>query len=609
MTARRRLLVASLPLVVLGALLAWALVCALQARTLLLDAAAGLESVAGEGLDEVEDIQDLQARVARAHDQAERARDLMLQPAPALLARVPVLGRTLAAERDTARAAASVLEVADRALPLVNEVALQGGATDVALLARLADELDRGAVQARTAQDVLAGIELGLTPASVGEAVGTARSGLEGLDGRLGSAAAVVRAARGLLGGDAPRTIVVAVMNNAELRGAGGYASSVALVRTDGGEVDVGPLQDTNDVDDEAEDATRVPAPADVQRRFGPYFADTTTWKNVLMSADGPSSASTLCEVVKVSLQAPCDGVVLLDVPTLADLMQLRGPVTLPSGEQVAGDDLVRGLLVDSYDVADNRQSARRDALLLAADAAVDQLFEGGLGGVELLRVVRDAAAGRHLQVWSAVEQEQRALLEVGATGSADPAGDDLGLVVLNQFSVSKLDYWVDREVALSAVVGPDTATVTQEVTLAMDYPDGLSTYVTGTRGGRLLGLLEVAVAQDAQVREVLRDGQPVDHRLDTDTGSQRVVLQADVGNRESVTWTVVYEVPLSDGTYRVRLLPQPLVRDARLRLSVSAAPGYALVEGSVASDEPFADASVVEAVAVPAAVDDAAAG
>jgi hypothetical protein len=430
--------------------------------------------------------------------------------------------------------------------------------------------------------------------AAVTEARGLLLPAAEG----LGPAAAGLRAVRGLLGGEGPRTLVVAVMNNAEARGAGGYVPSVAVVRTDRGAVDVGSFVDTNMLDDPPETAVRVPAPAAFSERWGRLLADTTLWKNVTVSPHGPDVAAVLCELARARLDAGCDGVLLVDVPALAEVMSLGGPVQL-SGETLEGEELVEALLVEAYAEAEDlglAQVERRAMLLAAADGAVAQLLGERLTALPVLRLLGRTAAERRLVLWSAREQDQRALERAGLSGSVDPDGGDLSLVSLNQFSAGKLDYYLRREVAVDVEVGLEVARVEQRVRLLLDHPADLPRYVLGTKEGRLEHLVDLGLARGATAVQVHRDGEPQAFELvEDDRGAARVSFVSVLERGGSTELLLRYEVPLDDGTYRLEVLPQPLAQDASLDLSVRAGQGLVLADGPVTEQGPLARSRTVE--------------
>ena len=573
----------------------WGVLAGLAARGDLLEVREVVEQVRDEP---PADAQALRQQLEPAVRAAANARRTLTRPGPALVARLPVLGRSLAVERDAAITADVLLETADTLLAGVDRLQVDGGGVDVTLLRGMAADLDRAGRELQGPLSRLRTAPLRFTPGSVRGAVEELRDELAGLDDSLRSTAAAADAFAGLLGADGQRTLAIVLMNNAELRGAGGYGGSFALMRTDGGRFSLGAFQDVNEVQDSAERARRVPAPDDYAARWGRYLADSTLWKNTLMSADQPASASVTCEVVRLAPGEPCDGVLLLDVPALARLVELSGPVDLGGGERISGDNLVEALLVEAYaDTGDTAgdQAQRRQRLRTAADDAVSGLLDSRLVGVEALRTLADAVRGRHLAVWSARPEEQEALHAAGLSGAVDPEGDDLNLVAVNQFSAGKLDYYVTRSVGLLAIVDAQEVQVTQKVTLSLDTPPGLPPYVLGTRGGRLEELMDIAVSPAATQVIVRKDGREVPAVIAQESGSRRVEVPVELVDGGRVTWEISYRVPVQDGRYRLRLLPQPLAVDAVLHLAVVAEEGRRLTDGEVLYDGAYDRARTIE--------------
>lgn len=596
--SRRRLraLLVGGVLVAVSLVTVWSAWAALAARGELLAARDGLRRVAEAG-----DLADAPDAVARAREQAASAAARLSAPGPALVAAVPVLGRSLAAERAVAQATADVLIVSERLLPLVDRAGgSSGGAVSLPGLQELADELDRSSRQLERPVAALVDADVSLTPAPVADAVREAQDTLAGADVTLARAAAGVRAAAGLLGGAGPRTLVLGVMNNAELRGAGGYVSSFAVVRTDAGIVSVEPFTDVNAVQAPPARAVQVPSSPTYAASYGRYLADTTLWKNVMMSPHVPDSARVMCEVARLSPGVPCDGALLVDIPALADIMSLAGPVQI-GDDVVVGDDLVEALLVEAYSDAGglgDAQIARRTSLLASADQALVRLLSQPFSGLHPARLLAETSGGRHLAVWSARPDEQQALLEAGVAGSADPAGADLSLFAVNQLSNSKLDYYARRSVDVQVEVSLTTAQVEQRFRVELRVPDDLPAYVVGPRG-RLEELLEMRVSPAARDVTLRKDG--VVQSFDTQTdanGATRITDLLVLPQGGSVEYTLRYTVPLPEGRYRLQLLPQPLARDAWLSAQVRPAAGLTLGGRGVHVEEPFSASRSFEVTA-----------
>jgi hypothetical protein len=230
-----------------------------------------------------------------------------------------------------------------------------------------------------------------------------------------------------------------------------------------------------------------------------------------------------------------------------------------------------------------------------AADRGLAELLTRDVAGADVAGMLLAAVRGRHLTLWSVDPDEQAALVEAGLAGAADPQGADLSLAAMNQFSISKLDQYVDRAVSVDVEVGPERAHVTQQVTLSLDAPENLDSIVEGL--GRLTGELDLATALDAELLSVERDGEPVPFRREVEAGSTRVVVFPEVDDGASATWRVRYTTPVQGGTYRLLLLPQPLASDAVLNLDVRPVEGTAFgrVQGELSYSGPFSQARTVE--------------
>jgi hypothetical protein len=112
-------------------------------------------------------------------------------------------------------------------------------------------------------------------------------------------------------------------------------------------------------------------------------------------------------------------------------------------------------------------------------------------------------------------------------------------------------------------------------------------------------------VAQEAVFRSLRKDGGPTIGEVRRGVERTRVHTYVELARGQSVQLELRYSVPLQDGRYRLRLLPQPLARDAALRLSVDAAAGLELRTtgpegrpGPVRRDGPWAESELVSVVA-----------
>lgn len=563
--------------------------------------------------DAEDDLARLQEPLDRAQDLVGRADRQLSSPAVRIVAALPLVGRSLAAER-------AVADVVDSALAGTAAVVEAGpslrtaGGIDLTRLRALTDRLEPLAEQAAADLQALRDTSTGLTPAAVPRAVREVDQTVSPLVETLQRASQGAELAFGLLGGGGPRPLLFALQNNAELRGTGGYVSSVAPGVAADGRLALDRFVDVVDVADPPGATRTVPAPAEFVEDYGPFLADTTLWREWTMSPDVPDAASVTAEVARELLGRQPDVVVLLDVPALAGILGVADrPVRLPDGSTVEPDALADALLVGTYARAGSDlddQEARRAALQAAAGATVAELLQSDLPVLPLVRELGRLAAGRHLALWSADVQEQAALEALGLAGSADPEGDDLALVSVNNLNANKLDVYVERRVTVEATVGADSAEVVQRVTLENRAPADLVPYVAGIQTpGTVRERLELSISPQARFTSLRKDGSLTTGDVRSGQERTRVHTFVELARGQRVEVVLRYSVPVDEGRYRLRLLPQPLAEDAQLDVVVRPAPGHVLeqvagadqVDGRAVRTGPWARTELVEVRTSPA--------
>ncbi|HWG92633.1 MAG TPA: DUF4012 domain-containing protein [Mycobacteriales bacterium] len=569
-------------------LLGWTAVVVLSVEDDLRAARTALDEAAEPGASS----EDVRAGLAAAEGRLRTASGRLAGPAPALTARLPLVGRTPEALRRTSEAVLAgvvggraVLETALDGRPLVSD-----GRLDLDRLAEVADRLRGSADLLEGPAARLAGAPSTLVPGEVADGTRSAQERLVGLPADLREAAAAVDALRGLAGADGPRRLLVVLQNNAELRATGGLVSVFAEAELDDGVLRLGGFRDVEEVADLAPQARPVPAPEDYERLFGPLLAATTLWKNTNTDPHVPTSSAVLARVAEATTGTRPDAVLWLDVRAVAAVLDATSPAVLPDGTELTAANAVEVLLSGAYEgVADDlaEQDARRARLRAAADAVVSRLLTGTPDVPRLARSLGDAAAGRHLALWSADPGAQAAWEAAGLAGAAAPAaGHDVATVALHNAGAgddlgTKLDYYARRAVAVRVRLDDDEAVVEQEVVLRNEAPaEGLSRYVAGgVSPGTLNELAWFAVPAGAQDLALERSGQRLVATALPWHGAALVPDAVSLPAGTSTTWVLRYRVPLEDGRYRLTAVPQPLAVDATLALDVTGPDGADLVD------------------------------
>lgn len=574
---------------------AWTAVELLQVRDELTDARELLETAA----DAAEPGQAL-PELTRAQALLSGADARLGRPGPVVIGALPIVGRTVDAVRATAAAGEAAVTGGIGVLEAVPDSLLVGGRLDLQGTRQVESAVRAAAERTHDPVARLSGTELTAVPGALSDAVREAQDRLEEVPRTLLRVADGLAAVQGVLGAEGDRRLLIVLQNNAELRATGGLVSVFTQATTSNGELRLEQFQEVEAVADRVEQARRVPAPQDFRDLYGPYKADTTLWKNVNMSADVPTSSSVLANVAAATLPVQPDVIVWVDVPAIAALLRATGPVGLPDGSELTADNVVRRLLSEAYADADEQalgQDRRQDELRAAADAALGQLLDpqGKLSATRLARELADAAAGRHLTVWSADAQEQAQLEAARLAGRVRADGGDLSSFTVHNLGGgsdqgNKIDYYGRRQVSVRVEIAPDHAVVEQELAVRNTAPEqGLPSYVAGLdEPGTANALVTLAAPSDAVIEVVQRDDQNL--VLTPQPLLDHVVLQdvVSIPPGQTVTWRMRYRLPIEAGRYSARLLPQPLPVDAGLLLEVRAVAGRELSGDSPSRSGPF---------------------
>jgi len=147
------------------------------------------------------------------------------------------------------------------------------------------------------------------------------------------------------------------------------------------------------------------------------YINDSTrVWGNSNISANFPYVAQIQVALWKLQSGQQLDGVMATDPVALSYILGVTGPATLPGGESISADNVVRSTEVDSYArFPDNLKfptSTQRKDYLQSVSRAVSQKVLAGSGGhtMALLQALGKSAGEGRLAVWSTRPAEQAVL-------------------------------------------------------------------------------------------------------------------------------------------------------------------------------------------------------
>ncbi len=435
--------------------------------------------------------------------QLATARDALQRPWASLGLAVPVASQQLDVLRRLTDVGADAARVVSTAIAQVNVDSLRvvDGRIDLDSIALLGPPLQRVHQAAVELDEAFTRSRGAWLVAPLADRLSSFADDLASIVRQTQVGSDVVALAPSLLGRDGPRTYFVMFTTPAEARGTGGYMATWAEVRADRGTVTVTRTGSTIDLIT-ADTRPVLQMPDEFHQRYGPYGAGTAGqrsaldyWSNVTMPADFPTVGQVVAQLYPASGGTTLDGVLSIDVPTIARFMRITGPITVTGVDHpLTSDNIVDYITKDQY--VTFATDSQRDAVLADLTAQlVHHLFGDTLPGPRVLaEAIGPAVAERRLVMWSAHPDEETVLRAVGADGGlVDPGTVADGFqVVVNNAGANKLDAYLHRSVTYRATVNRAASFVdgTLEVSLTntVANPASLPAYAAGNPYGLPVG-------------------------------------------------------------------------------------------------------------------------
>lgn len=425
--------------------------------------------------------------------EASAAHDLTSDPVWAIAESTPWIGPQLAAFATIASASDRLF--ADSLLPLaiaardvsLDDLRPHDGRLDTTALSTLT-------APARSAADAATGAAADVDAIDRTPLVGVVATAVDQARSTYDAAASAIDALRratellpSMLGQDGPRTYLLLVQNNAEWRSLGGVSGTAIELSADHGALS---LVETHSATSLSRGISGpvVELPSDVQKiyetRPARYFHNLTQIPD--FATDGPLAR----EMYRQQTGREVDGVMAVDPVVLSYLLEATGPVALPDGESLTGDNAVPLLLDDTY--RRYADPAAQDAFFAGATGAVFEALREGRGSTPgLIAALARGVEERRVLVWAAEPTEQSVIEGTTLAGQL-PASDGRTArfgVYLNDGTGSKMSYYIAPKADLrwgSCRTSADASTreVTLTLTLSNTAPADASTslpaYVTG---------------------------------------------------------------------------------------------------------------------------------
>ncbi|MBC2931633.1 DUF4012 domain-containing protein [Nocardioides sp. zg-1228] len=548
------------------------------------DARAEL-TAAKEALD-AGDIDDAVAAVERARSETDDLQAAVQGVGGDVWSRVPVAGGALRDVRRLGNALDQLVGVAEtgvRVLPQVRgeeSTLLDGGNVDLDVLESVIADLRAVGARLSDAQAELDAVAdtRPLVGERLAEAAADARAEVDPLADGLDAVDPLLTHLPTMLGRNASRQYLVALLNPAEMLYSGGTPQTFVTVDLDRGRLSMGETLDLST------------APGAAQPRYwrkvkgNPLHRGQVKPALATMAPDWAVSGNELANAWRSLRGRRMAGVVVIDVVAVSRLLDVSGPLEVPALGTLTGDNLVEKL-IGSYD--DYPEPAQRKAVNRAlAPVFVDRLLSGN-DPVGTGRVLGEAADQRRFAVYLRSPDEQAVVDDLGLTGRlSDTEHDYLGVFTQNKVP-SKSDYWQRRTVSTDVAIREDgSARVRMEIEVHNDSPP-YAQPLPDPREGYFTRWNTLSVApflpKGATFDSVQVDGVPREVSPRSFYGRYFIRPEIEFAPQARHTLAVTYVVPAAavdrDGAlaYRLAIDPQGMVDPQDVRVTVRFPRGYAV--------------------------------
>lgn len=376
-----------------------------------------------------------------------------------------------------------------------------------------------------------------------------------------------------LLGENGPRTVLLMLQNNAELRTGGGATGSFAELRVDHGTVTL-----VSQLDSSAFSPTEtalLPVPTSTTALYGEVVGRYV--QNVTMTADFDLSARLASTWWANRTGSTVDAVISIDPVVLSSLLSVIGEVTLENGTTLDANNVVTRLLVDPY-VNLTTDSAQNALFGDAMTRIFAKTVTAASDPVQLIKALAAPIEQGRISVWSAHSEEQNVLKSTALGGAAarqQAAGDSAFAVYLNDATGSKMDSFLDvaitngvqecRSDGRNDVVISVRLTSTAPADAATSLPGRMTGEgMWGTPAGDIATITSVSAPAGSYFGGVTVDGTPVASSDQNDLGYSVSATTVTLAPGESKTISYRF-IAAQPGTMNPVILHTPLLNDVAI--------------------------------------------
>lgn len=471
----------------------------------------------------------------------------------------------------------------------LDRLSIEGGTVDLAAFAELDEPTRVAAAALAHLSNGLAEVASPMLVPPLGPALEDFRAEIDEALPTADLAVEALEVVPPLLGSEGPRTYFLIFGSPAESRELGGFMGNFAEILVDNGHLElVTTGRASNDLNDRPGEQT-LTDPEDYPTRYLAY-EQGTFFQNLTGTPDFPTVARATADLYPQAGGSPVDGVIYMDPFSLAAVLEITGPVTVPGyGVELDSTNAADFLLNTQY-VLFPETGPRSDFLEALIEATFDAFTQTDISEPsEVLDALGPVVAEDRLLVYSfGDEQEESFLRRVGLAGEfPDYDGGELIAVNTVNSGPNKLDYYLRRQIDYNTTYDPDTGAVAAEVTVTLhngiDPAEvaSLSDVVVANYHGLPEGTNQqlVSIYTPLGLQSLTVDGEEVTAEHQIEYGLSRYLVPVDLA--PGATQTLVFELSgavEASTTYRMTAAAQPLVSPDDFSLTVSLPSGWEFV-------------------------------
>jgi len=411
------------------------------------------------------DLGSMRAHVAELHAElvSLRAAGAPLLVAAPYLGWLPGIGNDVKAAPALLDAAIELLDAGQIVLDSVEPVwpprSVDGQPWLTALahsLAELSPQVDGARESIARAASRLSTVDAASLSPGIGQQVQRLSSALP----MLQSGFDLLDRAPSLLGFDRPKTYIVLVQNDDELRPTGGFISAVARLTLQHGEIIDLEVRDSYQVDDFLNKPYGW-APEPLLEFMG---SQMWLFRDANWSPDFPTSARKAAELYTYGLGVPVDGVIGLNQQAVQEIVRTLGPLELEPGQPPVDASNLIEYMRESWDVPPNTVdigtwlAARKDFIGKLMQAVLDRLQTSPdqIAWMDLGQALFTSLEDRDLLIWIADPVVSEILAARGWDGAVHSVAGDYWMLVDANVGFNKANVLIESSVVYTVTLNAD---------------------------------------------------------------------------------------------------------------------------------------------------------